>query len=111
MVRDRFIDGQAKCALRRHLDCFGPDTPMRDIVDSCHVWESHNEAAVRRNGGSDRNSPQVVYQVTEDSPSPAVSTELETLDEVIFLRTESCSFSACWGKYGHPSQSYRSGLS
>ena len=65
MVRDRFIDGQSKCALRRHLDSFGPDTPMRDIVDSCRVWESHNEAAVRRQDGSDRKSPQAVYQVTE----------------------------------------------
>ena len=25
MVRDRFIDGQAECALRRHLDSLGPD--------------------------------------------------------------------------------------
>ena len=64
-------------------DSFGPDTPMRDIVDSCRVWESHNEAAVRRNGGSDRNSPWAVYQVMEDSQSLAVSTESETLDEVI----------------------------
>ena len=44
MVRDRFIDGQAECALRQHLDCFGPNTPMQNIVDSCRVWESHNEA-------------------------------------------------------------------
>ena len=28
MVRDRFIAGQAECALRRHLDSMGPDTPM-----------------------------------------------------------------------------------
>ena len=83
MMRDRFIDGQAECALHRHLDSFGPDTPMRDIVDSCRVWESHNEAAVRRPDGSDRNSPRAVYQVTEDSQSLAVSTESETLDEVI----------------------------
>ena len=27
MVRDRFIDGQVECALRRHLDSLGPDTP------------------------------------------------------------------------------------
>ena len=33
MVRDRFIDGQAECALHRHLDSLGPDTPMADIVD------------------------------------------------------------------------------
>ena len=83
MVRDRFIDGQAEHALCRHLDSFGPDTPMRNIVDSCCVWESHIEAAVRRQDGSDQNYKQAVYQVTEDSQSPAVSTESETLDEVI----------------------------
>ena len=53
---------------------------MRDIVDSCRVWESHNEAAVRCQDGSDRSSPRAVYQVTEDSQSPAVS---KILDEVI----------------------------
>ena len=83
MVQDRFIDGQAECALRRHLDSFGPDTPMQNIVDRCRMWESHNDASVRRNGGSDLHSPRAVYQVTEDSQSPAVSTESETLDEVI----------------------------
>ena len=35
MVWDRFIDGQAGCALRRHLDSLGPDNPMADIVDCC----------------------------------------------------------------------------
>ena len=78
MVRDRFIDGQAECALRRYLD-----TPMQNIVDSCHVWESHSEAGVRRHDGSVRNSPRAVYQVTKDSQSPAGSTESEMLDEVI----------------------------
>ena len=39
LVRDRFIAGQAECSLRRHLESVGPDTPMRDIVDSCRVWE------------------------------------------------------------------------
>ena len=37
LVRDRFIDGQAECALRRHLDSLGPNTPMTDIVDCCRV--------------------------------------------------------------------------
>ena len=67
MVRDRFIDGQAECALRQHLYSFGPNTPMQNIVDSCHVWESHNEAGVRCHDGSGRSSPRAVYQVTEDS--------------------------------------------
>ena len=44
MVRDRFIDEQAECALRRHLDSLGLNTPMTDIVDCCRVWEeSHCE--------------------------------------------------------------------
>ena len=43
MVRDRFIAGQTECSLRRHLDSVGPGTPIRDIVDSCRVWESHAE--------------------------------------------------------------------
>ena len=38
MVQDRFIDGQAECALCRHLNSFGPNTPMQNIVDSCRVW-------------------------------------------------------------------------
>ena len=120
MVRDRFIVGQAECALRRHLDSLGPDTPMRDIVDSCRVWESHNEAAIGRNDGSDRNSPRAVNQVMEDSQSPAVSTESETLDEIMrwlfsdadSAASEGGSYSirpraahtALAGQYGHPSQ-------
>ena len=43
IVRDRFIDGPAECALRRHLDSLKPETPMSDIVDSCRVWESHRD--------------------------------------------------------------------
>ena len=70
MVRDRFIDGQAECALRQHLDSFGPNTPMQNIVDSYRVWESHNEAGVRRHDGSGRNSP-------------AGSTESETLHKIM----------------------------
>ena len=82
LVWDRFIDGQAECALRQHLDSFGPNTPMQNIVDSCRVWESHNKAGVRRHDGSGRNSPQAVYQVIEDSQLTAGSTESETLDEI-----------------------------
>ena len=75
MVRNRFIDGQAECALRRHLDSLGPDTPMADIVDCCRVWESHIEVASSRQMGTDRHSPHAVCQVTEDSQSPAGSLE------------------------------------
>ena len=47
------------------------------------MWESHTEAAIGWNGGSDPKSPRAIYQVTEDSQSPVVSTESEMLDEVI----------------------------
>ena len=73
MVRDRFIDGQAECTLRRHLDSLGPDTPMADIVDCCRVWESHIEVASSRQMGTNRHSPRAVCQVTGDSQSPAGS--------------------------------------
>ena len=40
MIRDKFISAQRNCRLRRHLDGVSSDTPIRDIVDSCRVWES-----------------------------------------------------------------------
>ena len=40
MVRDRLIAAQRSCGLRRHLDSVPPDTPIRDTVDRCRVWES-----------------------------------------------------------------------
>ena len=79
---DHFIDGQAVCALRIHLDSLGPDTPMRDLVDSCRVWDSHIEVASSRQVSLDSRSPRAVCQVTGDSQSPTVSTESETLEEI-----------------------------
>ena len=48
LIRDRFIAGHGSCELRRYLDCVTPDTPLRDIVDRCRVWESHADSEVRR---------------------------------------------------------------
>ena len=48
LIRDRFIAGHANCDLRRYLDCVPPDTPLRDIVDRCRVWESHGSTEIRR---------------------------------------------------------------
>ena len=48
LIRDRFITGHESCDLRRYLDCVPPDTPLRDIVDRCRVWESHADPEVRR---------------------------------------------------------------
>ena len=48
LIRDRFIAGHANCDLRRYLDCVPPDTPLRDTVDRCRVWESHGTMEIRR---------------------------------------------------------------
>ena len=48
LIRDRFIAGHSSCDLRRYLDCVPPDTPLRDIVDRCRVWESHGTTDIRR---------------------------------------------------------------
>ena len=48
IIRDRFVAGQDSCDLRRHLDSVAPETPIRDIVDRCWVWESHADTDNRR---------------------------------------------------------------
>ena len=48
LVRDRFIAGQDSCALRQHLDSVSPETPIRNIVDRCRVWESHADIEDQR---------------------------------------------------------------
>ena len=58
LIRDRFIAGHSNCDLRRHLDSVPPETPIRDVVDRCRVWESHADPAVRRVG---KPSPDPVY--------------------------------------------------
>ena len=59
IIRDRFVAGHDSCELRRHLDSVPPETPIRDIVDSCQVWESHADSDVRRlsKPGPDRALP------------------------------------------------------
>ena len=83
MVRDRFIDGQAECALRRHLDILGPKTPMTDIVDCCRVWESHCEVEIQPRTSTDRRPAHAICQVTEVEPTHATSTETETVEDII----------------------------
>ena len=58
LIRDRFIAGHESCDLRRYLDCVPPDTPLRDIVDRCRVWESHGNPEVRR---ISKPMPEPVY--------------------------------------------------
>ena len=48
LIRDRFIAGHSSCELRRQLDSVPPETPIRDVVDRCRVWESHADPTVHR---------------------------------------------------------------
>ena len=79
MVCDRFIDGQVECALRRHLDSLGPDTPMAGIVDCCRVWESHRDVETEPRMSADRCPTRTIFPVTEVEPTSAVSPEINKL--------------------------------
>ena len=83
LARDRFIDGQVECALRRHLDSLGPDTPMTDIVNCCRVWESHRDVETEPRTSADRRPGRAVCQVTVDEQIPTASPETETLENII----------------------------
>ena len=83
MVRDRFIDGQAERALRRHLDSLGPNTPMTDIVDCSRIWERHCEVEIQPWTSADMHPVRVICQVTVVEPTPAVSPEIETVEDII----------------------------
>ena len=83
IVRDCFIDGQADCALRRHLDSLGPNTPMTEMVDSCRIWERHCEAEIQPQTSADRRPVRVTCQVTEVEPTPAVSPETGAAEDMI----------------------------
>ena len=56
IVRDKFIAAQRNCGLRRHLDGASSDTSIRDIVDSCRVWESHLDRESSSDAGRGRDS-------------------------------------------------------
>ena len=65
IIRDRFVAGHDSCALRRHLDSVPPDTPIRDIVDRCRVWESHADTEARRFNKPGPESVLLIYTVDE----------------------------------------------
>ena len=65
LIRDQFIAGHDSCALRRHLDSVSPETPIRDIVDCCWVWESHADTEVRRFSKLSPERALPIYTVNE----------------------------------------------
>ena len=91
IIQDHFIAGHDSCELRRHLDSVTPETPIRDIVDRCRVWESHADSDNRRFGrrGPERALPiynmddvgggRVGRVMAAVSTSPTAPDQLETL--------------------------------
>ena len=63
LIRDICIAGHSNHDLRRHLDSVSPETPIRDVVDRCRVWESHADPAVRRMGKPSQDPTYPTYAV------------------------------------------------
>ena len=74
LIRDQFIAGHSNCYLRRHLDSVSPETPIRDVVDRCHVWESHADPAVRRISKPNPDPTYSAYAVGDEATRVAVVT-------------------------------------
>ena len=77
LIRDRFIAGHISYELRRHLDSVPPETPIRDMVDRCRVWESHADPAVRR---VSKPSPDPIYPAYVVGDSDSISDARPTED-------------------------------
>ena len=69
IIRDRFISGHSCSELRRHLDSVAPETPIRDIVDCCQVWESHADSDNSRMGRSVPERALPIYTVSDATTS------------------------------------------
>ena len=71
IIYNRFIAGHSNCALRRHLDSVPPETPIRDIVDRCRVWESHADPDDRTIVKPAPERARLVYALSEPALGPA----------------------------------------
>ena len=80
MIRDKFIDGQEQCALRRQLDGFAPGTPIGEIVDSCRVWESHSDP--------DQNARKRIESESENQSGDSRSRERNRAAVVVDTREQ-----------------------
>ena len=79
LIRDRFIAGHSNCDLRQHLDSVSPETPIRDVVDRCRVWESHADPAVHRIGKTNPDPTYPTYAVGDaDSDNEATRVAVVT---------------------------------
>ena len=94
IIRDRFVAGHNSCELRRHLDSMPPETPIRDIVDRCLVWESHADSDVRRASkpGPDQTFPTYMVSGSDRGMDDLRMAALHSLRRISW---RSC-FGDCW---------------
>ena len=82
------VAGHSSCELCRYLDDVPPETPIRDVVDRCRVWESHADPEIRRvsKPGPDPIYPAYVIgdsdKVVEEIWVAAVSKPKSTSDQM-----------------------------
>ena len=100
LIRDRFIAGHSSCELRRHLDSVPPETPIRDVVDRCRVWESHADPAARLVSRIRSIQPML----SEMPTGPVRSQEWRQSPDRDQARIN-------WRIYFHPSVNYNHGIS
>ena len=77
MIHIKFIADQQSCELRRYLDDAATDASIRDIVDSCCVWESHTEAGYDGRDGVNPKFLRMISQVASDAQPHLASEESE----------------------------------
>ena len=70
------IAGHGSCELRRYLDSVPPETPIRDVVDRCRVWESHADPEIRR---VSKPSPDPIYPAYVIGDSDKVVEEIRVV--------------------------------
>ena len=60
------------------MDSVTPETPIRDVVYRCRVWESHADPAVRR---VSKPSPDPIYPayIVEDSDNISETKQMATV--------------------------------
>ena len=92
LIRDGFIAGHNSCDLRRHLDSAPPETPIRDVVDRCRIWESHADPEINRtrNPTTDMLHPTLTvggtesnYDITKESVDADPKSDQNKLMDVI----------------------------
>ena len=98
LIRDRFIAGHSCCELHIYLDSVPPETPIRDVVDRCRVWESHADPEIRRISKPNPEPTYPIYAVNESehgaeavrvvtpaTPAPTKVPETPAMDKLVQL--------------------------